>query len=114
MSAQYATENGETPLMKASANGHWPVCDYLVKEKAKVNHHDADYQTALMWAAAEGHKETVEGLAAADAKIDIVTKQGKTALMLAAKFGRFEVYSTANDHVPKFNDCPRRLIAGMK
>ena len=46
--------------MKAAANGHTDVCEFLIREKAKVNHHDVDYQTALMWASAEGHLDTVK------------------------------------------------------
>lgn len=42
MSAGYVTEAGESALMKAASNGHWEVCDFLIKEKAKVNHHDGE------------------------------------------------------------------------
>ena len=31
--ADYTTEKGETPLMKAAANGHVDVCDLLIEEK---------------------------------------------------------------------------------
>jgi hypothetical protein len=30
--AEYATEKGETPLMKAAAAGHWNVCKYLIDQ----------------------------------------------------------------------------------
>merc|ERR1711915_553923 len=79
--------------MKAAANGHWEVCEFLIDEQggAKVNAVDQEGQSALMWAASEGHLGTVRGLIAKEAKVDIATKLGKTALLLAAQFGREEI-----------------------
>jgi ankyrin repeat protein len=34
--AEYSTERGETPLMKAATNGHWDTCKYLIDQGAKV------------------------------------------------------------------------------
>lgn len=89
--AEFSTHRSETPLMKAAAGGHWDVCQFLLSEGAKINHHDVDYQTCLMWAAAEGHQTAVQGLLAADAKIEVTTKNGESALFFACMFGRMNV-----------------------
>ena len=67
--ATYVTEKGETPLMKAAANGHWEVCKFLIDERAKVNQMDENSQTAVMWAAAEGHFDCTKGLLENEAKV---------------------------------------------
>jgi ankyrin repeat protein len=36
--AEYSTEKGETPLMKAATNGHWDTCKFLIEQGAKVNY----------------------------------------------------------------------------
>lgn len=88
--SDYTTEKGETPLMKAAANGYWSVCEFFIQEGAKVNGHDQDHQTALMWAASQGHDDVVQGLIENEAKVDLQSKIGRTALSYAAQFGRFE------------------------
>jgi ankyrin repeat protein len=34
--ADYTTDKGETPLMKAASNGHAKVCKFLIDQGAKV------------------------------------------------------------------------------
>jgi len=94
LKVDYATEKGETALMKAAAKGHWDVCEFLLEEGAKVQHADNEGQTALMWAAAEGHIQTVKGLVAArerEAGSHAITRLGFTSLLFAAMFGRDEI-----------------------
>lgn len=57
---QLATYSGRTPLMVATAAGHWTICDYLIKKHADVDAGGAGGESALMLAVAHGHLPIAE------------------------------------------------------
>ena len=53
-------ENGMTPLMVASANGHTQVVQLLLDNGAAINEKNKNNKTALMLAKEYGHTEVVQ------------------------------------------------------
>ena len=62
-SVDQANENGATPLLIASENGHVEVVRVLVEAGASVDQADKDGATPLSRASANGHDEVVRELA---------------------------------------------------
>ena len=89
-SIDLADQTGQTPLMKAAANGHLDVVQAL-ESRADVNRRDRQGKTALMLAAANGDAQMVEHLAnlaqLTTEQIRAVDKEGKSALALATAGG---------------------------
>eukprot|EP00522_Entomoneis_paludosa_P016198 CAMPEP_0172440294 /NCGR_PEP_ID=MMETSP1065-20121228/964_1 /TAXON_ID=265537 /ORGANISM="Amphiprora paludosa, Strain CCMP125" /LENGTH=892 /DNA_ID=CAMNT_0013189081 /DNA_START=48 /DNA_END=2726 /DNA_ORIENTATION=- len=77
------SEEGVTPLVAASSEGHDAVVDLLIKAGASVNVNDADGTTALMAAAARGHLPIVRALVAAGGNVNSQNADGHSALMFA-------------------------------
>ena len=97
-----------TPLANASKNGHLPVCKFLVKEGADVNHYvndtmigdgiftGSDYydtdRTPLTYAAENGHVHVCEFLVKTGANIELPSNNdGFTPLAFASKNGHLPV-----------------------
>lgn len=78
-----ASEEGISPLIAASSEGHVEVVKLLVAAKADVNVVDKDKTSALMAASARGHLDVVKELIAAGAKVNEQNTDGHTALMFA-------------------------------
>lgn len=78
-----ASEEGVTPLLAASSEGHPEVVAALVAGGANVNLKDSDDTTTLMAASARGHFKVVQELLKAGASINEQNKDGHTALMFA-------------------------------
>ena len=53
-------ENGMTPLMVASANGHTQVVQLLLDNRAAIDEQNKNDKTALMLAKEYGHTEVVQ------------------------------------------------------
>ena len=64
----YQDDNGKTPLMWASINGHLNVVQYLIEEGANPNIKNNKGKTALDLAEENGHKKVAEFLRKARAK----------------------------------------------
>jgi len=77
------SDEGITPLIAASSEGHSSIVPLLIDAGANVNAVDKDGTTALMAAAARGHIEAVEKLLAAKANTNAQNVDGHTALMFA-------------------------------
>ena len=55
-------DNGQTPVMQASDEGHIEVVQLLLNEGAQVNTKDADGVTALVLASSKGNVAIVKSL----------------------------------------------------
>lgn len=77
------SDEGISPLIAASSEGHSAVVPLLIDAGADVNAVDKDGTTALMAAAARGHIEAVEKLLTAKANTNAQNVDGHTALMFA-------------------------------
>ncbi len=82
---------GSTPLIRAAANGHKEMTEFLLTSGAPVEAKDNDGRTALHLAAKHGHKEMTEILLTSGVKVEAEDDDGWTALHLAAMYGRKEV-----------------------
>eukprot|EP00578_Thalassiosira_sp_NH16_P016295 CAMPEP_0181127708 /NCGR_PEP_ID=MMETSP1071-20121207/28344_1 /TAXON_ID=35127 /ORGANISM="Thalassiosira sp., Strain NH16" /LENGTH=944 /DNA_ID=CAMNT_0023213469 /DNA_START=147 /DNA_END=2981 /DNA_ORIENTATION=+ len=80
-----ASDEGVTPLLAASSEGHVPIVKKLLSTgKADVNAKDKEGTNSLMAAAARGHLECIQALIVAEG-IDVNSQNvdGHTALMFA-------------------------------
>ena len=86
-------DDGYTPLILASQNGHAEVVRYLLSLNADASSMTASHgTTALIQAAQEGHLEVVKLLVANRADPNLsMTYAGLTALIRAAGKGHFEI-----------------------
>jgi ankyrin repeat protein len=77
------SEEGITPLIAASSEGHVEVVKALLAAKADIDKVDKDGTNALMAACARGHLEIVKELLSGGAKINEQNGDGHSALMFA-------------------------------
>ncbi|KAG1461775.1 hypothetical protein G6F56_005654 [Rhizopus delemar] len=82
---------GETALLKAAYNGHFPVVQYLVSKNANIHSKDKDGWTALHNACARGYLPVARLLIQHDARVDVKSKMGHTPLINAASKGYIEI-----------------------
>ena len=73
----------ETPLIRASHNGHLNAVKHLISCGANVNAVDLGGSTALHWAAMRGHVEICKALLEAKANKNMLNAQGKAPIDLA-------------------------------
>jgi ankyrin repeat protein len=78
-----ASDEGISPLIAASSEGHLDVVKLLIASGANVDCKDQDDTTALMAASARGHLDAVKELVAAGAKVNEQNRDGHSALMFA-------------------------------
>ena len=84
----HTNNEGQTPLMIASKNGHGNIVKLLLSEKANVNKQDNIGQTAVMLAKTI---EIYQTLVQANADTTIVTHKGSTPLYVSCIDGNHEV-----------------------
>lgn len=77
------SDEGITPLIAASSEGHSVVVPLLIEAGANVNAVDKDGTSALMAAAARGHIDPVQTLLDSKADTNAQNIDGHTALMFA-------------------------------
>ena len=77
------SDEGISPLIAASSEGHIEVVKLLIAAGANVDAKDKDDTTALMAASARGHLNVVKELLTAGAKVNEQNRDGHTALMFA-------------------------------
>lgn len=100
-----ASDEGISPLIAASSEGHLTVVKLLIEAKADMNVKDKDDTSALMAASARGHLDVVKELLKAGANINDQNRDGHTALMFAYNgknqvetlWERFNQFSTEAD-----------------
>jgi ankyrin repeat protein len=78
-----ASDDGITPLIAASSEGHGDCVQLLIGAGASLDMKDKDGTNSLMAAAARGHFDVVSKLLAAGANINEQNVDGHTALMFA-------------------------------
>ena len=76
---------GLSPSRAAAQNGHAHVLDFLLLNKADINHTAKDDTTLLYAAAAKNHEEVLKVLISRKAGINVVGRSGTTALYMAAQ-----------------------------
>lgn len=89
---QMFDNKGYTPLMYAVENGHVPVVEYLIAQKADLGKQTHVYfTTALSIAAETGNLQMVNLLIANGVDVNQIGKYGKTAVILAAEKGYLDI-----------------------
>jgi ankyrin repeat protein len=88
-----AMNDGATPLLVASQNGHVDVVRILIGRGADINKADNDGVTPLWIASLNGHVEVVSILAERGADINKAMNDGATPLHAASLKGHVEVVS---------------------
>ena len=89
-----ATDDGVTPLIAATARGHWAVVTALLEADAMIDaHHPLTGNTALITAVQRRHGEIARLLLEAGADVDATNFASETALFWAAKLKDFETAS---------------------
>jgi ankyrin repeat protein len=78
-----ASEDGITPLIAASSEGHVECVKLLLGAKCDVNSKDKDGTNSVMAASARGHLDVVAALMAAGGNVNDQNSDGHTALMFA-------------------------------
>eukprot|EP01117_Protostelium_nocturnum_P016504 TRINITY_DN6541_c0_g1_i1.p1 TRINITY_DN6541_c0_g1~~TRINITY_DN6541_c0_g1_i1.p1 ORF type:complete len:754 (-),score=232.36 TRINITY_DN6541_c0_g1_i1:129-2390(-) len=93
-------ENGETPLMKSSQNGHFECIRIILKEESfeggreellrYLNENDTHLFTALHYAALKGHTNCLKWLLQNGADINPKNTHGETPLHLSVLYKKIE------------------------
>ena len=84
-------EEGCTPLMIASRNGHKNIVEVLINKRTDANKVDKSGSTALHLAAEGGHIDIVERLTDATTNVAVKNNNGLTPLMIASKNGHDQI-----------------------
>ncbi|MGO9674169.1 MAG: ankyrin repeat domain-containing protein [Methylocella sp.] len=82
------TDNGATPLMKASHKGEKDIVRNLLGAGARLDARNADGNNALWLACVGAHPDAMEALIEAGVDIDNQNDNGATPLMYAASTGK--------------------------
>ena len=81
---EFINDEGVTPLLAATSEGHVDVFNELIKIGANVNHHEKDGTSVLSAAAARGHLDIVKAaLKVKGIDVNAQNSDGHTALMFA-------------------------------
>jgi len=113
------SDEGITPLIAASSEGHLDIVMLLLGVNAEVDAKDEDQTTAVMAASARGHIPIAEALIAAKADVNLQNVDGHTALMFAYN-GKsqvetlFERYRQFVDETQVENDSSQKMIGGSE
>lgn len=81
-------ENGHSPLMLSSYNGHYDSTRFLIERGADVNSVDGSANSILMGVVFKGHAPIFDLLVVAGADLDYQNMKKQTAMDLAVMFGR--------------------------
>ncbi|GKU86419.1 hypothetical protein SLEP1_g948 [Rubroshorea leprosula] len=90
-------EAGETPLLHATKEGHFPTAAFLLENGADPNSRSWKRRTSLHYAAEHGSKELIQLLISKGAEINAVADCG-TPLQYAAGKGKEEFVKLLLDH----------------
>jgi len=85
------TENGDTPLLVSSENGHLQVVEYLIENGEDVNRGNIDGATPLLTSSHEGHLPVVEYLIKHGADVNQMNIDGATPLWMSLQTGHLQV-----------------------
>ena len=98
------TDDGWTPLMLCSQNGHAGCVRMLLDAAAQPNLSKGNGWTPLMAAAQNGHTLCAQLLLAADANPEIVRVDGATALSLSEERGHYDASRLLRTHLGRPTD----------
>jgi len=99
-------EDGRTPLMHASKNGHAEIVKQLLqKDSSTLDGGDRKCQTALMFASQGGFNDVVGVLTEYRADVNLIREKGDTALMRASKYGHLAVAQALINAKANVNDA---------
>ena len=79
--------NGSTALMSAAQEGHTNVCEYLISQKADINHVNDEEECALHFAIYYRRPEPARLLLASGAQTYLKTRAGESILHYGALYG---------------------------
>uniref|UniRef100_A0A1A8BIE8 Euchromatic histone-lysine N-methyltransferase 1a n=3 Tax=Nothobranchius kadleci TaxID=1051664 RepID=A0A1A8BIE8_NOTKA len=99
------SQNKQTPLHVAAAEGHRDICHMLVQAGANLDTFDEEHRTALMSACENNQLDTVKYLLRAGAAVGHKDVLGFTCLHLAAKLGHYEIVSHLLTKASKYINC---------
>jgi ankyrin repeat protein len=94
-------EDGVTPLLLVSREGHKDVAELLISEGADVNAKDKWSYTPLHWASQHGQKNIAELLISKGANVDAKDDKGRTPLHFASGKGHKELVELLRRHGAK-------------
>jgi ankyrin repeat protein len=83
--------DGWTPLMYSSDNGHLKIVKYLIKNGVDVNCKDIGGSTPLIWSSYDGHFGIVKVLIENGADVNCKSNGGYTPLMFSSTRGYLEI-----------------------
>ncbi|VDI07447.1 Hypothetical predicted protein [Mytilus galloprovincialis] len=93
-----ANNNGDSPLMLASRNGHVSTVKILLENRAKVHASNHDGDTSLIMAAMNNDTAIVQILIASEAKTFASNKNSESSLILACLHNNLEVIKVLIDN----------------
>jgi hypothetical protein len=113
------TENGETPLILAAANGRVSTAKRLLNQAYEardfeyVQARDTKQATAMIYAAENGHEEVVRVLLDRRAKVDAPDSEGKSPLIRAATRGHSAVVKVLLEKGANYEKKDRAVLMAV-
>jgi ankyrin repeat protein len=100
-----ADNDGATPVIIASENGHASVCDVLLSHGAQVNQADNDGTTPLFIASQNGHASVCDVLLSHGAQVNQAEIDDTTPLIIASQNGHASVCDLLLGHGAQVNQA---------
>lgn len=98
-------DDGNTPVILASEEGHLEIVKYLVEQGANVDHVNNDGYTPLISASYEGHLEIVKYLVEHGADVNQANNDAWTSLIWVSFEGHLEIVKYLVEHGANVNQA---------